>query len=93
MIIKTQDDWWKLAIATLPLVKDYILELTDGTFSDIIDKRIEEASGYIENKNHKELYVWFHGLWSALPDREEIRVRPFFDICDLCSEYYSVFTD
>lgn len=87
MIIKTQEDWWKLANETIPLIEDYILVLINNT-SNKIPEKIKEAEHYIKDKDHRKLHIWFETLWDALPDRPDIRFGPFFDICDLCSEYW-----
>lgn len=81
MTINNQNDWWKLAINTILLLPDYMSEF-NLTFDD------DRAREFVEHKSHNELWQLFNAAWWDLPDRGDIRYGPFFDLCDLCSEYW-----
>jgi hypothetical protein len=83
--IRTQDDWWKSAKETLPLLPDYA-----SSFGRNWDA--EKAEKALADRNWMQLYRLFEKLWADLPDSPIIHIHPFGDLCDLCSESW-VFTD
>ncbi len=81
MSIKTTEDWWALAYETIPRLHPYALQ--HGVTFDT-----GEAMRMFYDERHAELHGVFEKLHVDLPDSPEIRHRPFFDLCDLCSEYW-----
>lgn len=79
MIIKDKNDWVELARVTLPLVPEYAS--SNGVKWDAL--KAEHSLGV---GKYGTLYRMLETLWQDLPDHAGIRRRPFFDICDLCSE-------
>jgi hypothetical protein len=84
MIIKTQEDWITLAGSTIPLLPAYMSEF--GNIDEY--KAGDHLLALYEAKNWPELHTRFEEIWAWLPDTSSIRHRPFFDLCDLCSEYW-----
>ena len=85
MIIKTKEDWITLAKQTVPLLADYMSEFNWSVDPDMVN---QELGGLLEKEDWKSLYGRFNEIWSWLPDNRSIRHHPFFDLCDLCSEYW-----
>jgi len=81
MDIKNKEDWWIAARAILPHLKGYAKSF-DINFDD------NAANEELVYQDHRSLYQRLHSLWFDLPDCKEIRRLPFFDLCDLCSEYW-----
>lgn len=79
MRIDTIDDWRKLAEKTLPALCDYA-----SAFSVEWDHHL--AQKLFEDQSNRRLASMLDKLWADLPDHPAIRVAPFFDLCDLCSE-------
>ena len=83
MNIKTQEDWIVLARKTIPLLGDYVEE-----FKQIDRGKFEaELQDCLDKQDWQRLHQRFEDIWFALPDIPSIRHRPFFDLCDLCSEW------
>jgi hypothetical protein len=86
MIIKTKEDWKKLAADTIPKLSAYAAE-NRRTFDE------EKARALLDKGLLKTLAQVFEKLWQDLPDNPGIRFGPFFDLCDLCSESWAVRED
>lgn len=83
MSIETQEDWIELAKKTIPLLPDYLNEF--GSIKYVV---LDELfARFLADENWDELHNLFEQMWQWLPDSPSIRHRPFFDLCDLCSEY------
>jgi hypothetical protein len=80
-VIKYQENWWESAAITIPKLPAYAAQ-HGCDFND------EEALACLAKKDHMRLYDMFNGLWHDLPNNVSIRHQPFFDLCDLCSEYW-----
>lgn len=83
MAIETQDDWIELALKTIPLLPDYLSEFGSIKF-DFLESMMAQL---VNDANWDDLHKLFEEMWQWLPDTPSIRHRPFFDLCDLCSEY------
>ena len=81
MRINTQDDWYEGAATVIPKLDSYADE-----FGLTFDQT--RATQLLNDKNHAELWSMFQKLWEDLPDRPDIHITPFHDLCDLCSEYW-----
>lgn len=85
MIIKTKDDWIELAKKTVPLLPDYMASMSGNVEPSMVEI---ELTRLLEAKDWPKLHGRFQEIWNWLPDAPHIRVRPFGDLCDLCSEYW-----
>lgn len=79
MEIRTLTDWVALATKTLPLIPDYARD-QKRSWDD------GEAAKLLASSDYKTLAKMLNQFWAKLPDNASIRRKPFFDICDLCSE-------
>jgi hypothetical protein len=78
--LDTPEDWWKLVDTVEPQLWEYGLMLGVG-WPHIF------AVELMASKDHEKLWHLLNDFWYALPDIRAIRTGPFFDLCDLCSEY------
>lgn len=86
MVIKTKGDWIALAKQTVPLLPDYM-----ASQMQVDSTKVEtELAELLEAEDWPMLLTRFNEIWAWLPDRPSIRVRPFFDLCDLCSEAWAL---
>lgn len=84
MNINTAADWWKLVEQTNPKLPEYATEHRRNWDAD-------KAAKLVEAKDFKALHAMYEKLWADLPDNAGIRHQPFFDLCDLCSEAWTVY--
>lgn len=89
MQIKTKEDWIALAEQTVPKLGDYIVEQLPRADRDVAQAALDTD---LANEDWDALHTKFEEIWASLPDNPSIRHAPFFDLCDLCSEYW-VFED
>lgn len=90
MDINTKEDWVNLARETIPLLPDYMQSQSGNINPDMV---LTELTGLLEAGNLQKLHGRFEEIWAWLPDRPDIRVKPFFDLCDLCSESWAIYED
>jgi len=83
MEIKNREDWIALAKQTVPLLPEYMADMHGNVDAGAVE---EVLSVLLEGENWMGLCSKFNEIWSRLPDASYIRRRPFFDLCDLCSE-------
>lgn len=83
-MIKTVQDWRDLAAKTIPLLPVYAT-----SFKTSFDA--ERATKLHHNHHERELHGMFEMLWDRLPDRPDIRIDPFVDLCMLCSESWVLY--
>ena len=83
MTIETLEDWVELAKKTIPLLPEYLDEFRPVQI-DVLEDMCAEL---VEKEDWNELWHLFNNMYNFLPDTPGIRHRPFFDLCDLCSEY------
>lgn len=85
MIIRTQEDWWKLATQTIPLLPEYMVEHRPNFQASMIEA---ELNKHLQAKDWEALHGRLQELWDALPDSPSIHHGPFSNLCDLCSEVW-----
>jgi hypothetical protein len=105
-MIRTQEDWWKVlcsiwdhVIYTIPNSLNYDLNelATDTLCNDgmLVDGRTTFLGDLLNAKrtgNHERIRQYLQAFWSAAPDQSWIHNVPgWYELCDLCSEYW-VFT-
>jgi len=86
MIIRTPEDWFKLADKTIGRLPDYASEFMTDFDADKATGLLKAAKD--SGQEPDELHSMFETLWSELPDHPAIHTGPFNDLCDLCSEYW-----
>lgn len=87
--IKTKSDWIATAKYVVPLLPDYMAQISGQADPEKIE---EHLTGLLKAEDWDALRKRFHEIWNWLPDRPDIRVHPFGPLCDLCSEDW-VFSD
>lgn len=75
--------WIKLAEETIPHLPEYICKFRNFN-PEMIDA---ELNSLLKKKDFNMLHLRFSQLWDCLPDSPNIRIYPFSDLCDLCSEF------
>lgn len=78
-MIQSKADWVKMAHDVIPQLPDYAREMGCAFHQD-------RAQGYWMTADYKPLWRMFQQLWEDLPEAGRIRVGPFFELCELCSE-------
>lgn len=88
-MIDSKEKWMRIAKEIVPLLPDYMAEMRD------VDKEMIERdlNGLVEKEDWAKLYERFQDIWFWLPDKPHIRHGPFFNLCDLCSEYLWIFRE
>lgn len=89
MIINSKQDWIELARKIIPYIPEYMAEESGQVQPSMVEAELNKL---LEIEDWNMLHKRFEEIWNWLPDRPSIRRYPFFDICDLCSEYW-VFED
>ena len=79
--IRNKQDWIDSANQTIPLLPQYAAE-NGCQFDAAAAMRLMSMHGY------KSIHRRLNQLWLDLPDQPSIRYSPFFDLCDLCSEFW-----
>ena len=85
MRIETKEDWIKLATKIIPDIPKYMADHSGQVQPEMVEA---ELTKLLEAKDWEKLHTRFEEIWNWLPDNASIRYYPFFDICDLCSEYW-----
>jgi len=83
MSIKTKEDWIVEARYVVPLLPDYMANISGQVDPEMVE---EELSKLIAAEDWEMLRKRFHEIWAWLPDRRDIHRHPFGNLCDLCSE-------
>lgn len=83
-MIKTVQDWRELAAKTIPLLPVYAAK-----FKTSFDA--ERAIKLHQDHHNRHLHGMFEMLWLRLPEKADIRIDPFIDLCMLCSESWVLY--
>lgn len=83
-MIKTVKDWRELAAKTIPLLPVYAAKFKTSFDAD-------RATTLYQERKERALHGMFEMLWARLPERADIRIDPFVDLCMLCSESWVLY--
>jgi len=83
MNIRTKEDWIAEARYVVPLLPEYMAEISGQADPGMIEA---ELSKHLEAEDWGMLLKRFNEIWNWLPDRPDIHRHPFGNLCDLCSE-------
>jgi hypothetical protein len=81
MGIWSKEDWWREVTIILPELPMYA-----NCFN--IEFDIETAYLHLLNNDHVSLFKQLYTLWNDLPDKPEIYCPVFYELSDICSEYW-----
>jgi hypothetical protein len=86
-IINKKQDWIDAAKVIVPLLPAYMQSIHEGVDPYAVENKLTPL---LEAEDWFGLLTAFDEIYKWLPDREYIRRRPFFDLCDLCSESWAL---